>query len=159
MFNAAHLWQTLRILAACAIAYGASWLIGLHEGYWALVTAVVVTQPGLGETLAAGRDRVIGTLIGASAGLAVIAAAQLGGSTVPLFWVALAPLAVLAAAMPNLRLCCITLVIVVLAPSSGPPFERPLQRIAEILLGTFASVLVSAAIQAKRADAVVETSE
>jgi uncharacterized membrane protein YccC len=141
----AHFWQAARILGACALAWAAAGLIGLSEYYWALVTAVVVTQPAFHETLSASRDRLIGTLIGAFAGLAVIAAGQRGVSTFALFWVAMVPLAMLTARKPNLRLCCITLVIVVLVPSSGGRFARPLERIIEILVGCLASVVVSAA--------------
>lgn len=139
-----YLWQAVRILVACAMSYGGSRLIGLEEGYWALVTAVVVTQPALGSTLSAGRDRVIGTLIGALAGLGVLASAELGISSFTLFWIALIPLSVLTAVKPNLRLCCITLVIVVLVPSTGTPFVRPLERVLEILIGTLASIIVTA---------------
>jgi uncharacterized membrane protein YccC len=138
--------QAVRLVTACAMAYGGSRLIGLEEGYWALISAVVVTQPALGSTLAAGRDRVIGTIIGALAGLAVLWGAQLGISSFLLFWVALLPLAILTAVKPNLRLCCITLAIVVLVPSAGTPFIRPLQRILEILIGTVASIIVTAAV-------------
>src|SRR5277367_2813508 len=126
-FEGAHLWQAVRILAACALAYVAARLIGLSEFYWALVTAVGVTQPALPETLAAGRDRALGTLIGALAGLAVIAAGQWGASTFALFWVALVPLAILTAMKPTLRLSCVTLVIVVLVPAPGNPFARPFE--------------------------------
>jgi uncharacterized membrane protein YccC len=144
-FEGAHLWQTVRILAACALAYAGARLIGLSEYYWALVTAVVVTQPALPETLAAGRDRALGTLIGAVAGLAVIAAGQWGASTFALFWVALIPLAILTAIKPTLRLSCVTLVIVVLVPAPpGNPFARPFERVVEILVGVLASIVVSA---------------
>ena len=57
--------QTLRILAACALSTGGAWAIGLKEGYWALITAIVVLQPALADTVAASRNRVIGTVIGA----------------------------------------------------------------------------------------------
>lgn len=151
MVNRAHFWQAARLLAACAVAYVGSKLIALPEPYWALVTAVVVTHPALGDTLSAGRLRVIGTLIGAFAGLVVIGAAELGFSSFVLFWIALAPLAMLTAVRPNLRLSCITLVIVVLVPASGGAFARPLERVVEILLGTLASVVVCAAIPTKQA--------
>jgi uncharacterized membrane protein YccC len=144
IFVRARLWQTVRILAACGLAYVASKLIGLREEYWALVTAVVVTQPGLLETLSASRDRVLGTLIGALAGLAVIAAGQWGASIFALFWVAMAPLAILTAFKPTLRLCCVTLIVVVLVPVTGNPFARPFERIVEILVGVLASIVVSA---------------
>ena len=136
ILDRAHLWQTVRILAACALAYVGARLIGLSEDYWALVTAVVVTQPALPETLAAGRDRALGTLIGALVGLVVIAAGQWGASTFALFWVALVPLAILTAIKPNLRLSCVTLVVVVLVPAPGNPFARPLERVLEISRGS-----------------------
>lgn len=145
MVERVFLWQAVRIIAACALAYIGSKFIGLREDYWALVTAVVVTQPALSDTLSAGRDRVLGTLIGAVAGLGVIEASEFGFSSFALFWIALIPLSVLTGVKPNLRLCCVTLVIVVLVPATGSPFARPLERIVEILLGTLASIIVSAA--------------
>jgi uncharacterized membrane protein YccC len=144
IFERAHLWQSVRILAACGLAYGASKLIGLREEYWALVTAVVVTQPGLLETLSASRDRVLGTLIGAFVGLAVIAAGQWGASTLLLFWVAIVPLSILAAIKHSLRMGCVTLIIVVLVPATGNPFARPFERIVEILVGVLASIAICA---------------
>jgi uncharacterized membrane protein YccC len=150
IFERAYLRQTVRILAACVSTYVASKLIGLAEEYWALVTAVVVTQPGLQETLSASRDRVLGTLIGALAGLAVIAAGQWGASTFALFWVAMVPLSVLTAIKPSLRMCCVTLIIVVLVSAAGSPFARPFERIIEILVGTLASIVVSAVTPSRR---------
>jgi uncharacterized membrane protein YccC len=122
-------------------------LCGLKEAYWSLITAVVVTQPALGDTLAASRNRVLGTLIGAAAGCAVIEAARHGFSTPVLFWCALAPLALLTAARQNLRLSCITLIVVVLIPSTGDPFARPLDRVYGILLGTLASIVATAVVR------------
>jgi len=150
MFERDYLRQTVRLLAACALASIASKLIGLAEEYWAIVTAVVVTQPGLQETLSASRDRVLGTLIGALAGLAVIAAGQWGASTFALFWAAMIPLSVLTAIKPSLRMCCVTLIIVVLVPAPGSPFARPFERIIEIVVGTLASIVVSAATPSRQ---------
>lgn len=150
MFKLAHFWQAVRILAACVLSYVVARLIGLQEDYWALVTAIVVTQPALSDALSAGRDRVLGTLVGALAGLGVIAATELGFPSFPLFWIALIPLSILTAVKPNLRLSCITLVIVVLVPSMGRPFARPIERIVEILVGTIAAIAVCAAIPTQR---------
>ncbi len=142
-------WQTLRLIAACALSYAAARLLGLKEEYWALITAVVVTQPALDDTLIASRNRIIGTIIGAAAGFLVLEAAQHGVKTFPLFWCALLPLAVLTAIRQNLRLSCITLIVVVLIPFDGPPFERPLDRVVGILIGTIASVCAAALVQKK----------
>jgi uncharacterized membrane protein YccC len=145
LFQPAYLWQAARIFAACAISYGIPALIGLEEAYWAPISAVYVAQPELQATFAAARDRVIATLIGAVAGLAVLQAARSGMHSMPLFWGALIPLSILSAVRPNLRLSCTTLVILVLVPSTGPVLARPLERILEILLGTLVAIAVTAA--------------
>jgi len=134
-------------MAACALSTLLASLCGLREGYWALITAVVVTQPSLDDTLAASRNRVLGTLIGAAVGCLVIEAALHGFSTQLLFWCALAPLALLTAVHHNLRLSCITLIVVVLIPSAGDPFVRPLDRVYGILLGTLASIVATAVLR------------
>jgi uncharacterized membrane protein YccC len=139
--------QTLRIVLACAIAYGLAAVCRLQEGYWALVTAVVVTQPALEDTVRASRNRVLGTLIGAAAGLVVLEAGRYGFSLFLLFWCALLPLAIITAITPSLRLSCITLVILVLIPADGAPFARPLDRVYGILLGTLASIAVALVVR------------
>jgi uncharacterized membrane protein YccC len=135
--------QSLRLLAACLVSYAVARAIGLHETYWALITAVVVMQPGFADTLAASRNRVVGTIIGAMAGLMVLEAARHGWPSFWLFWCALVPLAVLTAARPSLRLCCVTLIVVVLLPGNGAPFLRAFDRIFAILIGSLASIVVS----------------
>ncbi len=140
-------WQTLRIMSACALAYGLAALVGLPDRFWAMVTAIVVTQPALDATLSAGRDRIVGTVLGAVAGLGVIEAGRHDWPLFGMFWVALVPLAILTALWPNLRLGCVTLVVVVLVPSiGGLSFARPLDRVLEILLGTLASIMMSVVI-------------
>ena len=106
----------------------------------------------LENALNEGRMLMLGgqVLIGAVAGLAVIAAGQWGASTFALFWVTLVPLAILTAIKPNLRLSCVTLVIVVLVPAPGNPFARPFERVVEILVGVLASIVVSAATPSRQ---------
>ncbi len=147
----AYVRHTIRLLAACALSYGMARAAALQEDYWAVITAIVVTQPLLDDTLAASRSRVLGTLLGAAAGFAVLVAAQRGLPIVPLFWCALVPLALLTAIWPTLRLSGVTLVVVVLIPSSEAPFLRPLDRVVGILLGTVASVIVTAVLRERQA--------
>jgi uncharacterized membrane protein YccC len=141
--------QTARIVLACALSDGFAHLAGLREGYWALITAIVVTQPALEDTLVASRNRVLGTLIGAAAGFLVLEAVQHGAPLPPLFWAALLPLAILTAAHQSLRLSCVTLVVVVLIPSTGAPFVRPWDRVFGILLGTLAAILAAELLRPK----------
>ena len=153
-----HLLQTIRLTVACAVSYGGSLLLGFNEGYWAVITAVVVTQPMFGDTLSASKDRIVGTLIGALAGLAVLWAGQWRLPQLWLFWVALVPLALLTAIRPNRRIACITLAIVVLVPATGPPFVKPVDRVLEILLGTAASIAISLLIPLPAISAVTVAS-
>ena len=115
-----------------------------------MITAVVVTQPMLSDTLSAGRDRILGTLIGAAGGFLVLEAGARGWSVMPLFWCVLTGFALLVAAFPYLRLCAVTLVVVVLVPGDGPAFTRPADRVFEILLGTIAAIVVASIIRPKR---------
>jgi uncharacterized membrane protein YccC len=129
---------------ACALAYALSELVGLKEGYWAIITAIVVTQPDLDQTIQASRTRIVGTLIGAACGFLVLLAVQHGLPRLVLFWCALVPLAMMTAVSQSFRLSCITLTVVVLIPATGPPFARPLDRVFGILIGAAASVAVLA---------------
>ncbi|WP_236572383.1 FUSC family protein [Burkholderia sp. 8Y] len=142
----------MRTLIACAISYGGARLAALPEGYWALITTlVVVTQPSLTQALGTARDQVIGACIGGVAGVLGVMAILHGASPLAVFAVALIPLAVLTAKRPALRLACVTLVIVVLIPAGGgSPFQRPLHRVLEILIGA-ASAFIVAAIWPNRA--------
>lgn len=140
-----HFWQLFRLIGASALAYGSAALIGLPELYWSLITAIVVTQPEFSKTLTASRDRIIATLIGAGVGFLVLEASALGAPKMPLFAASLAPLLLLTAVKPNLRMSGITLIVVALVPSASEPFVRPFDRVVEILIGTIASLAVSAA--------------
>ncbi|WP_244818200.1 aromatic acid exporter family protein [Caballeronia sp. Lep1P3] len=135
-----------RTLMGCAISYGGARLAALPEGYWALITTlVVVTQPSLTQALGTARDQVIGACIGSVVGVLGLIAIHHGASPLAVFAVALAPLAALTAKRPALRLACVTLVIVVLIPvGNGPPFQRPLHRVLEILIGATSAFIVAA---------------
>ena len=142
-FRAPQLQQAIRLLSASALAFALSTLFGIPEAYWSLITVIVVMQPDLSRTLAAGRDRVLATLLGAALGLGLIALRQAGLPTLPLFVAGLVPLACITAVWPAMRLSCTTLVIVLLIPAEGDPFARPLFRVLDILVGALACVAIS----------------
>jgi uncharacterized membrane protein YccC len=142
-----YAWQTLRLLVGCAISFALSKLFHLQEAYWALITTVVVTQPALNETITASINRVMGTIIGAAIGFLVLEAATPSLPAAWLFWPALLPLAILTSMRQSLRLSCITLIVVVLIPSTGPVFTRPLDRVIGILLGTAAALVVAVVLR------------
>ena len=145
-FGAPEARRLLRTLMSCAISYAAAKLAALPEGYWALITTlVIVTQPSLTQAVDTARDQIIGAFIGAVAGVLGIVAMERGAPPLAVFSVALVPLAALSAKRPAFRLACVTLVIVVLIPASpGSPFERPMHRVMEILIGAASSFVVSA---------------
>ncbi len=130
---------------------GIAVLCGLNGAPWALITAAIVTSNSITGTWTAGRDQIVGTLIGAAAGTAAIGLTLLGWPRIPVFVLMLAPLALLAAARPSLRLTCVTLVVVFLFPSPGSPFERPFDRVVAILIGAGVSLLVSYLVFRSRA--------
>ncbi|SAL82311.1 membrane protein-like protein [Caballeronia choica] len=144
-FGVPEVRRLARTLMACALSYGAARLATLPEGYWALITTlVVVTQPSLTQTLGTARDQIIGACLGAAVGVLGIVAIVQGATPIIVFFVALLPLAVLAALDPGLRLACVTLVIVVLIPGDGgSPFERPIHRVLEIIIGASAAFIVA----------------
>ncbi len=65
-------WERRRLLihaAKTALAAGLCWWLasrlGLHDGYWGAISAIIVLQSNFGATITASRDRVLGTVIGA----------------------------------------------------------------------------------------------
>ena len=145
-----------RTLIACTLSYGAAKLATLPELYWAVITSlIVVTQPSLNQALNTGRDQIIGAVIGAILGVLGLVAILRGAQPLVVFAVELVPLAALAAWRPNLRLACVTLVIVVLIPASGigSPFSRPIDRVLEILIGAGAALVVAFVLPNRAIDA------
>lgn len=138
-----HVWQTLRLLLACALAEGIGLMLGLRETYWALITTLVVTHPMQSNAREKGFDRTLASIIGGLVGLGVLELERFGWPKLPLFCIAFVPLAFLAAIRPNLRLAAITLIVVVLVPSSQDPLVRPFDRVLEIFIGSLAGWVVS----------------
>ncbi|SAL69368.1 membrane protein-like protein [Caballeronia udeis] len=135
-----------RTLISCLLSYAVAKLATLPELYWAVITTlVVVTQPSLNQALNIGRDQIVGAVIGGVIGMVGLFAIVRGAQPLIVFAIALLPLAALAAWRPTLRLACVTLVVVVLVPASGlgSPFERPIDRLCEILIGAGSALLVA----------------
>ncbi len=134
-----------RTLTGCALSYGAARFAALPEGYWALITTlVVVTQPSLTQTLGTARDQIIGAFIGGVVGMLGVIAIDYGAALVVVFAIALVPLAALAAERPALRLACVTLVICVMIPGGeGSYYQRPLHRLLEIMIGAAFAFVVA----------------
>jgi uncharacterized membrane protein YccC len=145
----------VRVTVAALLAYFGSRLLNTPEGYWAVITAVIVIQASLGATLAARLDRIVGTVAG---GLAGVAAAAVYTVTALPLWVLLAgtvaPLAVAAAMRPSFRIAPVTAVIVLSAGTPGDAWAiLAAHRIGEILLGCVIAILTAHFVLPGRASA------
>lgn len=135
--------QTIRLLVSVGLAGLVGWLANLQEPAWALITAVIVTQSSITETMSSGRYQLVGTLIGAVASIVPITLVLLHCPLWVSFAVAFVPLAVLASWRPNTRMAVVTLMIATLFPTQDDPYLRPVERVLSILFGVGVSMLVS----------------
>src|SRR5262252_11042464 len=89
----------LRITLAGLVTFALAELFQLPQGYWAVLTSVIIMQGSVGGSLKAGIDRMIGTFAGAIWGVAVTLAIPHHGipALALTLALALAPLALVAA--------------------------------------------------------------
>ena len=152
-----QLWLALRMIVAALLAYVLATALGLPQGYWAVLTTIIVTQSSVGGSLKAAGERLVGSVCG---GLVGGLAAVLLPSHTPLVLslalaAAVAPLALLTAFNPSFRIAPVTAIIVLLSTGAATlsPLHYALNRILEITLGTVIGLGVSLLIAPARADA------
>ncbi|WP_342644127.1 FUSC family protein [Rhodoligotrophos ferricapiens] len=128
------------------------WL-GLPQGFWAVVTAVLVVQASVGGTIKFAIDRFIGTLAGAAAGAvaAVLIPHDTTFGTGVAIGAALLPLGFIAALKPSFRIAPVTAMIVLLSPSHLDPVTSALDRVLEIALGDVVGMIVAVVFLPARA--------
>ncbi len=155
--NRARLLLALRMLVAATLAYALAEAFGLPQGYWAVLTTIIVTQASVGGSLKAAIDRLAGSICGALMGAVI---ALLLPSHTPLVFgialvIAIAPLALLTAFYPTYRIAPVTAIIVLMSTGAATlgPLGYAFDRVAEIALGSVVGVAVSALIAPARADA------
>ncbi|WP_266158535.1 FUSC family protein [Dyella silvatica] len=143
----------IRATVAAALSLLIAEALHLPQGYWAVITALLIVQASIGGTLQAGLDRLLGTIAGAAVG----AAASLIGGLWPIpplivLLLAVAPLAFLAALRSNFRIAPTTAAIVLLANNSHvSPLVSASHRVIEIGLGTLIGIAVSIVLLPARA--------
>ncbi len=146
---------TVRMSAAALITFAVAHLIGLTQIYWAVLTAVIVTQASVGGSLKAMIDRFVGTIGGAGWGVAVTLAIphQSMLATGLALAVALVPLAAVVAFRPHYRIAPVTAAIVLLAypNQGGGVVEAALERVMEIGLGSIIALGVALLVSPARA--------
>ena len=143
----------LQLGASVVIAYLLSAACGLPEGFWAVMSALIVTRPDTGATLAAGWDRVRGTLLGTACGLVGVWLRHQGLGAPAATLAIVAVLAYASAGVPILRSAPITALIVLSSGGIGrhTPLEVAELRVAEIAIGVTVGLAISVALPASRA--------
>jgi uncharacterized membrane protein YccC len=128
-------------------------VLNLPQGYWAVVTAVIVMQANLGGSIRAAWTRLAGTAVGAVTGAV---AGYFGGPA----WLLLGPVVFATLAVctgiPRLRdssrVAGITAVIVILGGHTGDsPLVLGFDRFLEISIGIVTALAVSAVVLPSRA--------
>ena len=113
-----------RVTASSLAAFGPASAFGLPQGFWAVITAPIVTRGNVGGSLKAAFDRFAGSVCGAVYGGAVASAIPPHGGALAraaALVVAVAPLSVLAASSAGFRVAPITAIIVLLGAAGATP--------------------------------------
>jgi uncharacterized membrane protein YccC len=147
--------HALRVVTAVIAAFAVVKLIGLPQGWWAIITALLVVQTSVGGSLKAALDRLWGTLAGALYGAAVaitiphVTDVGLGIAIAA----AILPLAYLAAINPIFRVAPVTALIVMLPiyGHAANPLISAIDRVIEIIIGNIVALAVTFVILPARA--------
>ncbi|ACA17175.1 conserved hypothetical protein [Methylobacterium sp. 4-46] len=157
--NRAKLVQAARMTVSSLATFGLAAGLGLPQAFWAVITALIVTQSSVGSSLKAALDRFLGSVLGAVYGGAVALAVphQGGITTAVALLLAIGPLSVAAAQSAGFRVAPITAVIVLLSTTGSTlgPIAFALDRILEVGLGCAIGLAVSLVVAPARAARVV----
>lgn len=142
--------DAMKTALAAMLCWWVARALGLPDGYWGSISAVIVLQSNVGATVTASRDRLIGTLLGAVFGFSF---SLLGA--LPWNYFAAVTAAVLLCGLLGLRasarLAGVTITIVMLVQQQGPRWELPLCRVLEVALGIVVALAVSTLVLPDRA--------
>jgi len=139
-----HIVQAVKIAIAGVVSILAAKLLRLPQDYWAAISAFVVMGSDVGATVAASRDRLIGTAIGAVMGAVFVG---LWGANLLWFGVAVAATALVCESLgfgQNYRMACVTVAIVMLINTAGSPWKSATYRFVEVALGIVVALVISA---------------
>lgn len=68
-----HVKHAVKTALAAVTTYALTTFLGLHQGYWAVISVIIVMQANLGGSFQAGLNRLVGTAIGATLGALCLA--------------------------------------------------------------------------------------
>jgi uncharacterized membrane protein YccC len=145
---------SLRMTVAGLLSFALAHLFAVSQTYWAVLTAVIVTQASIGGSLKATLDRLVSTLGGAGWGAAVTLAIPHSGvlSTELALVAALIPLSLVVAFRPSYRVAPVTAAIVLLGHlGSESVLDAAFDRVFEIALGSAVALAVALAVSSARA--------
>ena len=151
--NWPRLRQALQTTVAACLAYAAAQLLNAPQGFWAVMTAILVTQVNVGASLGLAVDRLLGSLLGVIVGGAVaLAVADHQEWKIPALAATVLVLAYFSARRPPMRIACVTAAIVILGdPRFGPPLSSAGYRMLEVTIGAGISVLTTLMLFPSRA--------
>lgn len=135
--------QAVQTATAGVLAMYLSRYLGLPEGYWAAITAVIVLQASLGAALKESWVRVAATAIGAAV---AIPAVTYFGSNLVAFGAALFVTVLLCSALAltaGKRVASTTVAIIILIPHSGRPWVPGIHRFLEVAFGIVVALVVA----------------
>jgi len=149
-------WERRRLLIHGAkTAFSAAlcwWLaprLGLHEGYWGAISAIIVLQSNFGATISASRDRILGTIIGAIIGFSFSLVGSLPWNYVLAIFAAIV-ICGLFGFRSSSRLAGVTITLVMLVQSSSHK-AIAFDRVMQVLLGIVVAIAVTTLVFPDRA--------
>lgn len=151
----AELGLGLRVTLAALLAFALAQAVHLRLPLWAVLTAIIVTQLSVGQSLKVADDYLVGTIGGAIYGGALTILIPHSSPLALLGMLALvvAPLAMIAALKPSLNVATVTAIIVLLVPTMTPvdPLDSAIDRVLEVAVGSLTGLLVSFFVLPSRA--------
>ena len=144
-----------RVTIAGLLAYILAEAFKLPQSFWAVLTALLVTQASVGASIKAMTDRLMGTISGAIWGV-IVSLSIPHPDAIGMGWalaVTIMPLSLVAAVSPAYRIAPVTAIILLLA-STGQhmgTLEAALDRVLEIGVGCAIAMVVSLVVLPGRA--------
>lgn len=145
--------QAIQTTIAACLSYVATDALGMAQGFWAVMTAILVTQANVGASLAFAMQRLGGSLLGVLVGGGVaVALADVHELRFAGLAVTVLVLAFFAAQRPALRIACVTAAIVILGdPSVATPVASAVNRMVEVSIGSVIAIATTLFVFPSRA--------
>ena len=135
---------------AAALCWWIAMRLGMHDGYWGAISAIIVLQSNFGATISASRDRILGTVIGALIGFSFT---EFG--VLPWNYILAVLTAVVVCGLLNMRnsarLAGVTITILMLVQKGGSHWTVALDRVIQVLMGIVVALAVSTLVYPDRA--------